>query len=134
MPPELPLEDITVSVPAVEPTAEETAAPEVVKPIVAAEPVQLQYRNFQPGQQVSFVIRPSRALPGETIVESLVRTLAASLGVDREAFAQALQGSGAGGVLGYVDTLSGGSISKVGVFSLGIVTYINASIIMQKVD
>lgn len=52
-------------------------------------------------------------------------------GVDREAFSQALQGSGASGVLGYVDTLSGGSISKVGVFSLGIVPYINASIIMQ---
>lgn len=52
-------------------------------------------------------------------------------GVDRESFAAALQGSAAGGVLGYVDALSGGSISKVGVFSLGIVPYINASIIMQ---
>jgi len=35
------------------------------------------------------------------------------------------------GLLGYIDTLSGGSISKVGVFSLGIVPYINASILLQ---
>ena len=32
---------------------------------------------------------------------------------------------------GYVDTLSGGSISKLGIFSLGIIPYINASIIIQ---
>lgn len=49
-------------------------------------------------------------------------------GVDREAFASAVQGSG---LLGYMDTLSGGSISKVGVFSLGIVPYINSSIVFQ---
>eukprot|EP00967_Tisochrysis_lutea_P100092 scaffold149007_cov21-Tisochrysis_lutea.AAC.1 len=30
-----------------------------------------------------------------------------------------------------VDTLSGGSISKVGLFSLGIIPYINASIVLQ---
>lgn len=54
-------------------------------------------------------------------------------GVDREAFAAALQGStsGAAGVLSYVDALTGGSISRVGVFTLGIVPYINASIIFQ---
>ena len=49
-------------------------------------------------------------------------------GVDTQSFAASLQ---QGGVLGYVDTLSGGSISKLGVFSLGIVPYINASIVMQ---
>jgi len=49
-------------------------------------------------------------------------------GVDRDAFAAAVQGSG---LLGYMDTLSGGSISKVGVFSLGIVPYINSSIVFQ---
>jgi protein transport protein SEC61 subunit alpha len=49
-------------------------------------------------------------------------------GVDRAAFAAQIQSSG---LLGYVDTLSGGSISKVGVFSLGIVPYINSSIIFQ---
>ena len=49
-------------------------------------------------------------------------------GVDREAFAQTLQ---QGSLLGYVDTLAGGSISKVGLFSLGIVPYINSSIIFQ---
>ena len=35
------------------------------------------------------------------------------------------------GLLGYVDALSGGSISKVGLFSLGIIPYINASIVLQ---
>ncbi|KAL4427972.1 hypothetical protein ABPG75_002061 [Micractinium tetrahymenae] len=49
-------------------------------------------------------------------------------GVDVERFSEAMQGSG---ILGYIDTLSGGSISKVGVFSLGIVPYINASILFQ---
>ena len=49
-------------------------------------------------------------------------------GVDRAAFAAQIQSSG---LLGYVDTLAGGSISKVGVFSLGIVPYINSSIIFQ---
>ncbi|KAK9820311.1 hypothetical protein WJX72_008805 [[Myrmecia] bisecta] len=49
-------------------------------------------------------------------------------GVDVERFSASMQG---GGLLGYIDTLSGGSISKVGVFSLGIVPYINASIILQ---
>ena len=36
-----------------------------------------------------------------------------------------------GGLLSYVDTLSGGSISKLGIFSLGIVPFINSSIIFQ---
>ncbi|KAH7616840.1 putative Preprotein translocase subunit SECY, chloroplastic [Nannochloris sp. 'desiccata'] len=49
-------------------------------------------------------------------------------GVDVDRFAEAMSGSG---LLGYIDTLSGGSISKVGVFSLGIVPYINASILLQ---
>lgn len=49
-------------------------------------------------------------------------------GVDVAKFEQSIQG---GGLLGYIDALSGGSISKVGVFSLGIVPYINASIILQ---
>jgi len=37
-------------------------------------------------------------------------------GVDVAKFEQSMQG---GGLLGYIDALSGGSISKVGVFSLG---------------
>ncbi|KAK9834079.1 hypothetical protein WJX81_008587 [Elliptochloris bilobata] len=49
-------------------------------------------------------------------------------GVDISRFAESMQG---GGLLGYVDALSGGSISRVGVFSLGIVPYINASIVLQ---
>lgn len=49
-------------------------------------------------------------------------------GVDVDRFADAMSTSG---LLGYIDTLSGGSISKVGLFSLGIVPYINASILLQ---
>ncbi|GFR48827.1 hypothetical protein Agub_g10780 [Astrephomene gubernaculifera] len=49
-------------------------------------------------------------------------------GVDVDAFANSLTNSG---LLGYIDTLSGGSISKVGLFSLGIIPYINASIVLQ---
>eukprot|EP00891_Asterochloris_glomerata_P001298 jgi/Astpho2/1298/Aster-06174 len=49
-------------------------------------------------------------------------------GVDVDAFEKSIKG---GGLLGYIDALSGGSISKVGVFSLGIVPYINASIVLQ---
>ena len=37
-------------------------------------------------------------------------------GVDVTRFEQSIQ---SGGLLGYIDALSGGSISKVGVFSLG---------------
>jgi len=49
-------------------------------------------------------------------------------GVDVDAFANTMANNG---LLGYVDTLSGGSISKVGLFSLGIIPYINASIVLQ---
>ena len=49
-------------------------------------------------------------------------------GVDRAAFQESIS---QGGLLNYVDTLAGGSISKVGVFSLGIVPAINASILLQ---
>jgi preprotein translocase subunit SecY len=37
-------------------------------------------------------------------------------GVDAERFAETVQ---SGGILGYIDALSGGSISRVGIFSLG---------------
>eukprot|EP00240_Pyramimonas_obovata_P000501 CAMPEP_0118933264 /NCGR_PEP_ID=MMETSP1169-20130426/11854_1 /TAXON_ID=36882 /ORGANISM="Pyramimonas obovata, Strain CCMP722" /LENGTH=541 /DNA_ID=CAMNT_0006876003 /DNA_START=92 /DNA_END=1717 /DNA_ORIENTATION=- len=49
-------------------------------------------------------------------------------GVDRAAFAETMNQNG---MLSYVDTLSGGSISKLGIFSLGIVPFINSSIIFQ---
>ena len=39
-------------------------------------------------------------------------------GVDAERFAETVQ---SGGILGYIDALSGGSISRVGIFSLGVV-------------
>ena len=51
-------------------------------------------------------------------------------GVDRAAFQEAVS-SGSSPLLSYADALSGGSIAKVGAFSLGIVPAINASILLQ---
>lgn len=77
----------------------------------------------------------SGKLPGKIatvfalLVVSRVGTYIPISGVDRAAFAESL--AGGGGMMGYVDTLTGGSISKLGIFSLGIVPYINSSIIFQ---
>lgn len=49
--------------------------------------------------------------------------------IDTKAFGEALESTG--GLMGYIDALTGGSVSKVGLFSLGIVPFINASIVMQ---
>jgi preprotein translocase subunit SecY len=53
-------------------------------------------------------------------------------GINREVFKAALaQGGGLNAVLGFLDTLAGGGIASVGLFALGIIPYINASIIIQ---
>ncbi len=49
-------------------------------------------------------------------------------GIDRVAFSQQV---GAGGLLGFLDIFVGGGLSLLGIFALGILPYINASIIMQ---
>jgi len=49
-------------------------------------------------------------------------------GVDRELFQAQL---GEGSLLATLDTLSGGGIGRLGLFSLGIVPYINAQIVFQ---
>ncbi|MBW4650825.1 MAG: preprotein translocase subunit SecY [Kastovskya adunca ATA6-11-RM4] len=49
-------------------------------------------------------------------------------GIDRFRFAADIQNSP---VLGFLDIFSGGGISAVGIFALGILPYINASIILQ---
>lgn len=49
-------------------------------------------------------------------------------GIDRAAFAEGIRGNA---VLGFLDIFSGGGFSAVGIFALGILPYINASIIMQ---
>jgi preprotein translocase subunit SecY len=49
-------------------------------------------------------------------------------GIDRVAFAEAIKNSP---VVGFLDIFSGGALSTVGVFALGIIPYINASIIIQ---
>ncbi|MEM9908661.1 MAG: preprotein translocase subunit SecY [Cyanobacteria bacterium P01_D01_bin.44] len=49
-------------------------------------------------------------------------------GIDRVAFAREVQG---GGVLGFLDIFVGGGLSLLGIFALGILPFINASIIMQ---
>jgi len=38
---------------------------------------------------------------------------------------------GAGGIMGFIDLFSGGALKRFSVFALGIIPYINASIIMQ---
>ncbi|MBW4624369.1 MAG: preprotein translocase subunit SecY [Brasilonema octagenarum HA4186-MV1] len=50
-------------------------------------------------------------------------------GIDRDRFAQALQGNNQ--ILSFLDIFSGGGLSALGVFALGILPYINASIIIQ---
>ncbi len=52
-------------------------------------------------------------------------------GIDRVAFQQGIQDNGLGGLIGFLDIFSGGGISALGIFALGILPYINASIIMQ---
>ncbi len=52
-------------------------------------------------------------------------------GIDRAEFSNFVQGGGAGGVLGFLDIIGGGGLSLVGIFALGILPFINASIIMQ---
>ncbi len=52
-------------------------------------------------------------------------------GIDRAAFSTFVSGGGAGGVLGFLDIIGGGGLSLVGIFALGILPFINASIIMQ---
>jgi preprotein translocase subunit SecY len=49
-------------------------------------------------------------------------------GIDRQAFAAAISNSP---VLGFLDIFTGGGISTLGLFALGILPYINASIIIQ---
>jgi preprotein translocase subunit SecY len=49
-------------------------------------------------------------------------------GIDRVAFSEAVKSSS---VIGFLDIFSGGGISAVGIFALGILPYINASIILQ---
>jgi preprotein translocase subunit SecY len=49
-------------------------------------------------------------------------------GIDLNAFAQAIRGNS---VLGFLDIFSGGGLTALGVFALGILPFINASIIIQ---
>lgn len=52
-------------------------------------------------------------------------------GIDRDAFAASIQGGGLGGVVGFLDIFVGGGLSALGIFALGILPFINASIILQ---
>ncbi|MBI4780282.1 MAG: preprotein translocase subunit SecY [Oscillatoriophycideae cyanobacterium NC_groundwater_1537_Pr4_S-0.65um_50_18] len=52
-------------------------------------------------------------------------------GIDRDAFQQAVQGGALGSIVGLLDIFSGGGLSALGIFALGIIPFINASIIMQ---
>ncbi|MGG6294236.1 preprotein translocase subunit SecY [Leptolyngbya sp. AN02str] len=52
-------------------------------------------------------------------------------GINRLAFQQGIQDSGLGSLVGFLDFFTGRGLSTLGVFALGIIPYINASIIMQ---
>ena len=52
-------------------------------------------------------------------------------GIDRVQFADYLQNNNIGGVLGFLDIFAGGGLSALGIFALGILPFINASIILQ---
>jgi preprotein translocase subunit SecY len=52
-------------------------------------------------------------------------------GIDRDAFQAAVQGGALGSLVGLFDLFVGGGLSALGIFALGILPYINASIIMQ---
>ncbi len=52
-------------------------------------------------------------------------------GIDRVRFTEAVQNSGLGGIVGFLDIFSGGGLSALGIFALGIIPFINASIIIQ---
>ncbi|MGJ3254218.1 MAG: preprotein translocase subunit SecY [Elainellaceae cyanobacterium] len=52
-------------------------------------------------------------------------------GINLQAFQSGIEASGLGGIVGFLDIFSGGGLSLLGIFALGIIPYINASIIMQ---
>jgi preprotein translocase subunit SecY len=52
-------------------------------------------------------------------------------GVDLEAVKEVSKNFGGAGVLGFLNTFSGGSLSRLSLFALGIMPYITASIILQ---
>jgi preprotein translocase subunit SecY len=52
-------------------------------------------------------------------------------GIDGEALSEFLARSGAGALMGFFDMFSGGALSRVTIFALGIMPYISASIILQ---
>jgi preprotein translocase subunit SecY len=52
-------------------------------------------------------------------------------GINRAAFQEGIQGSGLGNLIRFLDVFAGGGISALGIFALGILPYINASIILQ---
>lgn len=52
-------------------------------------------------------------------------------GIDRELFRQFIGNSSNSSIVGFLDIFTGGGISALGIFALGILPFINASIIMQ---
>ncbi len=52
-------------------------------------------------------------------------------GIDREIFGNFIAGAGNASIVGFLDIFTGGGISALGIFALGILPFINASIIMQ---
>ena len=55
-------------------------------------------------------------------------------GVNRQALQAFFAGAGSGGFLGFLNLLSGGTISNFSVLSMGVYPYITAQIILQLLD
>jgi preprotein translocase subunit SecY len=69
-----------------------------------------------------------------TLGKMMLFRLAANVpapGVDREALQAFFSGAGSGGFLGFLNLLSGGTISNFSVLSMGVYPYITAQIILQ---
>ena len=132
-----------------EPSASGSSSEDAAKPVVASSSSTIDYQppvTMEPKRRErSSITRISRDKGGDVgfLTKDLVKKLglltalvAASrvgvydhlYGVDIDKFSQTVSSNG---ILGYIDNITGGSISNVGVFTLGIIPAINASIFLQ---
>eukprot|EP00892_Ulva_mutabilis_P011181 jgi/Ulvmu1/8435/UM043_0013.1 len=127
------------------PTSNGSSSPPETPPATSASPAPPQTTTPTPRttSSITALSRGASATPTSLLPEQLRNKIIALIGliavsrvgvydrlpgVDIEKFSAAVSGSG---LLGYIDNITGGSISNVGVFSLGIIPAINASIFLQ---
>jgi preprotein translocase subunit SecY len=68
---------------------------------------------------------------GVALLVFVVCTHIPAPGIDAGKVAQFFQNAGSGGLLGFIDVFSGGALKKFSIIALGVMPYINASIMMQ---